>query len=107
MPLFRTHQYSRLKFTDLVSVDGVQFWDMLVPPTIEPQPDDTIHIVQAGERIDQIATAVYQDPALWWVLALANDLDILPTDLTVGMRLKVPAQRYVLGVLIPSSKGRR
>ena len=103
----RLNQNSRLRFADLVDVDGITFFDYLYPPRIEPQSDDIIRIVQAGDRIDSIAYEMYRDTALWWVIALANDLEILPTQLNVGMELRIPAPRYVRGQVIPSAAGRR
>lgn len=94
---------SRLQFGNLVTVDGFTFWDLLELPTIVPQPDDTSYQVQGTDRIDSLAYKFYGDPILWWVLALANDLELLPSDLQVGDVLRIPSQRYVLQVLFQKS----
>jgi len=31
-----------------------------------------------------------------WVIAVANDMEILPTDLNAGDTIRVPSPRYVL-----------
>lgn len=90
---------SRLHFSDLVTVDGYEFWDLAEAPNIEPQNDDIYYNVSGEERIDTIATKFYGDPTLWWVIALANDLEILPTDLGSVDTLRIPAPRYVAGEL--------
>jgi nucleoid-associated protein YgaU len=91
--------FSRLQFGTLLNIDGFEFWDLLQLPDIPPQPDDTFYTVLGTDRIDTLANKFYGNPILWWVLALANDLELLPTDLNVGSVLRVPSQRYVQKVL--------
>lgn len=95
---------SRLRFADLVTVDGFEFWNMLEPPTLLSQLDDLHYQVQMGDRIDLLSFKFYGDPILWWVIAVANDLEILPTDLNVGDTLLIPSPRYVLQVIFQASK---
>lgn len=90
---------SRLRFTESVQIDGVTFWDLLELPDILPQPDDTFYRVQGTDRIDLLAFGFYGDPVLWWVLAAANDMELLPTDLNEGDVLRIPSPRYVNQVL--------
>jgi len=88
-------RWSRLQFGNYVTVDGFEFWDLLELPEIPEQPDDTVYTVQGPDRIDSIATKFYGDPVLWWVIAVANDLEFLPTDLNIGDTLRIPAPRYI------------
>jgi nucleoid-associated protein YgaU len=94
---------SRLQFGNLITTDGFTFWDLLELPTIAPQPDDTLYQVRGNDRIDLLAYNFYGDPVLWWVIAAANDLELLPSDLNVGDTLRIPSQRYVLQVLFQKS----
>lgn len=94
---------SRLKFADLIVVDSVEFWDTLVLPDPAPRQDDTFHVVGQGDRIDLLADRYYQDAGLWWVIAWANDLDILPTDMKENMTLKIPSKTYVTGTLLKNA----
>lgn len=91
---------SRLKFADLLIVDDVEFWDTLVLPDTSSRPDDTIHVVSQRDRIDLLADRYYQDAGLWWVIAWANNLDILPTDMKENMRLRIPSKTYVVSTLL-------
>lgn len=91
---------SRLQFADLLIVDGVEFWDTLALPDAVPQPDDIQHVVASSDRIDLLAYRYYQDPGLWWVIAWANSLDILPTDMKENMQLRIPSNDYVVNELI-------
>lgn len=94
---------SRLNFGNLLSIDGYEFWDLLELPTIVPQVDDFFYQVKGSDRIDRLAFDTYGDPVLWWVIAAANDLEFLPTQLNEGMKLRIPSPRYVQQVLFQQS----
>ena len=91
---------SRLRYAPLVSVDDYEFWDLLVPPEIPVRSDEIQYTVQMADRIDLLANKFYGDPVLWWVLAVANDLDILPTDLKYGQVIRVPSKVFVYPELL-------
>lgn len=91
----RVDNYSRLGFADLLLQDGYEFWGPVFLTEIEPQSDDTSYTVRSGDRIDRLAFEFYGDPILWWVLAVANGLELLPSDLSEGQVLRVPSSRYV------------
>lgn len=97
---------SRLNFGNLLSLDGYEFWDLLEPPTIVPQVDDVFYQVKGSDRIDRLAFDFYGDPVLWWVLAVANDLEFLPTQLNEGLVLRIPSPRYVQQVLFLKTTSR-
>jgi hypothetical protein len=86
---------SRLQFVDLFDVDGYEFWDLSILPQIPPQVDDSRYQVTGPDRIDNLAQKFYGDPRLWWVIAVANNLEIIPTTLNVGMKLRIPSPTYV------------
>ena len=90
---------SRLRFADLLLVDGVEFWDTLVLPDAAPRQDDIQHVVSQSDRIDLLANRYYQDPAMWWVIAWANNLEILPTDMKEGMQLRIPSKSFATAEL--------
>lgn len=98
-------QNSRLRFAQLGQVDGIEFWDLLDLPDLPPQSDDVSYQVQLGDRIDVLANRFYGDPVLWWVIAQANDLEILPLGLDEGLVLRVPSPRYVLQHLFQAVTG--
>ena len=90
---------SRLRFKNLLTVRGVTFWEMDNLPTVPLQPSDFYIVVNITDRIDNLAFSYYGDPNLWWVIALANDLYLLPTDLQVGATIRIPSPTYVAGTL--------
>lgn len=92
-------QYSRLRFAHLVTDEGFEFFDVIDYPTLSVQPDDTFYRVRGSDRPDLLAYNFYGDPVLWWVIALANDLELISLELTEGQLLRIPAPRYVLSTL--------
>jgi nucleoid-associated protein YgaU len=87
---------SRLRFATLLRGESVEFWDLLDLPEIVIQSDDLQYTVTGAERIDNLAFKFYGNPELWWVLAAANDMELIPNDLYAGQLLRVPSPRYVL-----------
>ena len=88
-------QNSRLRFAEFLSVDGVEFFDVLNLPTIPVLPDDIVHVVSEGERLDLIAVKYYGDPVLWWVIAIVNDIEIPPFGVEPAARLRIPSPTFV------------
>lgn len=100
----RVQSHSRLRFADLQSDLDVEFWDLPVFKQIPEQVDDVYYQVQSTDRIDVLAYRFYGDPVLWWVIAVANGFEILPTDLKVGARIKIPSPRYVTQSLFQAAE---
>ena len=90
---------SRLAFSELLVVDDVEFWEIMDLPTYRPRTDDLTHSVVDGDRIDLLAQRYYQDPGLGWVILWANDIEIAPLELDIGLVLIVPSPQYVRGRL--------
>lgn len=101
---------SWLNFADLLDFEGTQgtsgiveetqtisFWDTPDFPRIVPQDDDffvTIDDKMLG-RLDLIAYDAYGDADMWWVLALANGYDLIPTDMVINEKMRVPSKSYI------------
>src|SRR5579863_539215 len=90
---------SRLRFADLLTDQGITFWDVLQLPTIPVQSDDIQYQVLGADTIDGLANKFYGDPVFWWVIASVNNMEILPTDLKEGSIIRVPSPRYVTSQL--------
>lgn len=88
---------SWLTIAPLLDSSGIVFWDTPDFPEIVPQDGDTYVDVDSGYagRLDLVAFDKYGDCDLWWVIALANGIDLIPTDVVIGMRLRIPEKRYV------------
>jgi hypothetical protein len=86
---------SRLLFSPLLLVDGVEFWDLNTLPVIPVRNDEIQYTVSFTDRIDLLAFKFYGDPVLWWVIAAANSMEILPTDLKPGETIRIPSQAFI------------
>ena len=86
---------SRLRFSRLLELDGVEHWELPEYPAIEPARDDKRYVVDRNDRIDRLADRFYGTPTLWWVIALANGMELLPNDLNTQETIVIPSQRRV------------
>lgn len=100
----KTDRQSRLRFLRLLSLDGVEHWDFDELPVVPTMSDDRIHRTTAADRIDLLANQYYGSPVLWWVIALANDLDLIPTSFREGLELRIPSPSYVATLLFQKAK---
>lgn len=98
--------HSRLRFADLVRAEDTVFWNTVDLPEIVIQGDDQQYTVQSNDRIDRLAHKFYGDSVLWWVIAAANDMELLPTALYSGQVLRIPSPRYVLQELFKTAQVR-
>lgn len=105
--MIRVQQGSRLRFGRVLTIDEVEFWDVLDIPEIPAQVDDLIHQVVGADRLDLLAYRYYSDPRLWWVIAVANDREEIPTELNVGEDIRIPSPRYVSQVLFKKASVQR
>ena len=94
---------SRLLFNSLLIVDGFTFWDLLDLPAFVSRPGDMKCTPTSNDRIDLIANSYYRDPNLWWVIAWANNMEILPTDLKVNVQIVIPDPNYILNNFLPTA----
>ena len=95
---------SRLRFSDFVKSDSIEFWDLSDIPEIPILQDESSYQVVSTDRIDSLAYRFYGDSNLWWVLASANNIDLLPSGLFSGQILRVPSRTYVMQTLLSSVK---
>ena len=102
----RLDKSSRLLLSDYLEIDGIEFFDILDLPNYIHQTNDLEHFVIEGDRLDLIAYKYYQDSALGWVIAWANDIEISPADLTYGTYLIVPDPTYIRNNLLKTNSER-
>ena len=95
----RISKRSRLRFKEFLNIYGVSFWELDELPRVPEDPNDFYYRVKNDDRIDLLATTFYGDPNLWWVIAGANNMNILPTDLQPGNLIRIPSPVYVSDVL--------
>lgn len=82
-------------------------WEWFGPPSYPdfPESDDDEWIdVTLTTRLDRVASDVYDDPTLWFVIALANNLELIPTDLYPGQKIRIPPKSTVKKILQKSRR---
>jgi nucleoid-associated protein YgaU len=90
---------SRLNNSTLILVDGVEFWQTPNLVTIPQSTGDLRYTVKQTDRIDSIANNFYGDPDMWWVIARANNIELIPTDLYEGRVLIIPSPNFIKSTL--------
>lgn len=97
---------SRLNFARLIVLQDVEHWEKSEYPKIEESNDDTIYQVQQEDRIDLLAERFYGNAELWWVIAIINDLNLLPSDLKPFSTIRIPTNRRINNIMRHANKKR-
>jgi len=90
-------QTSYLNFADLWEYNGENFFDTPDFASVPVSAEDLRVVVDRTYlgRLDLIAYDYYGDSELWWVIALANEIEELPSGMHIGMNLRVPIVKTV------------
>ena len=93
-------QHSRLNFASFVKSDGnILFFLNQQFPEIPESPQDLFITITPQTRIDMIAFQFYGDANLWWVIAVANNMKVLPFDLLIPNKIiRIPPQDIVFSL---------
>jgi|TARA_R100001460_G_scaffold20303_1_gene42107 hypothetical protein len=59
-------------------------------PSVNLSNEDFYIISRDQDRMDLLAQDFYGDPTLWWVIAMANDLDRDSVFPPLGFQLRIP-----------------
>ena len=94
-------QFSRVRMSEL---DNFAFFELPEYPNITPQADDILYQLGSNDDMYTLATKFYRDPSLWWVIALANGFELLPTDMLIGSSIRIPSPTFVLQRLFKSKR---
>ena len=71
--------------------DGKRVYLTTRYPIIKPSQDDVIIITNEVDYLDSLAYLYYQDPTLWWIIALANNLGKGKMSVPPGIQIRIPA----------------
>lgn len=70
--------------------DGKRVYGITYYPDIRPEASDTFIISSEGDYLDVLANRYYNDPTLWWVIALANNIGKGRMSVPGGLQLRIP-----------------
>ena len=63
----------------------------VIYPKIKPTDDDMYIISQESDRLDLLAYKYYGDNSLWWIIAVANNLNDGSLFIESGKQLRIPS----------------
>lgn len=101
------HVKSRLNFCVARILDGIEQWDLLILPPVPIQQDDQYYKIVDGDKLPVLANRFYGSPVLWWVIALANDIQLSIVDIYPGLVVRIPSARFVEQLLFRDVLQRR
>lgn len=78
---------------------SVLFFGMADLPTIEIKDSEIEYIVEKKDRIDTIAHKFYGNAALWWVIALRNEMGLPDEEIYEGARIVIPHPDYIFEII--------
>jgi len=107
MGKIRFRATSKQNFSRWLVIDDVEHWEMAELPIIEEGQDDILYQVQQEDRIDLLANRFYGNAELWWVIAVANNLALLPNDLKPFSTIRIPSNNRVYNKILKQAPKRR
>lgn len=83
---------SRYKFASNLTTSDTKrkYLGSVIYPRIKPSNDDTYIISEGGDRLDILALKYYNDQSLWWIIAIANNLNDASYSIQNGIQLRIP-----------------
>lgn len=70
---------------------GTKYLASRIYPKILPNDNDIYIISEQGDRLDLLANKYYQNPSMWWVIAVANNLNDANFSIEPGLQLRIPS----------------
>lgn len=70
---------------------GKGYLSSTIYPKIKPSDNDMYIISEAGDRLDLLANKYFKDPSLWWIIAVANNINDASFYVGEGLQLRIPS----------------
>ena len=68
-----------------------QYLESTIYPIIKASDTDLYIISEKGDRLDLLANKYYGDTSLWWIIAVANNINDASFYVTEGLQLRIPS----------------
>ncbi len=83
---------SRYKYaSNLTTTDTKRkYLGSVIYPRIKASNDDMYIVSEGGDRLDILASKYYNDQNLWWIIAIANNLNDASYSIEDGIQLRIP-----------------
>lgn len=73
-------------------------YDSVLLPNIDATDSDIVVMTVQGDRLDLLANEYYQDPSMWWVIALKNDMTEVDLSMKEGIVLRIPSRNEAIKI---------
>jgi hypothetical protein len=73
-------------------------YDSVLLPNVDATDSDIVVITIQGDRLDLLANEYYQDPSMWWVIALKNDMTEVDISMKEGIVLRIPSRNEAIQI---------
>jgi hypothetical protein len=78
--------------TNLTTTDTKRkYLGSVIYPKIKASNDDIYIISDSSDRLDVLALKYYNDQSLWWIIAIANNLNDASYSIEAGKQLRIPS----------------
>lgn len=83
---------SRYLYSKTISTNDTkrQYISSTIYPKIKPSDNDFYIISEASDRLDILASKYFGDKSLWWIIAVANNLNDASFFINPGTQLRIP-----------------
>ena len=84
---------SRYSYTNTIKdIDTKKnYMESTIYPKIRPSDNDYYIITEQGDRFDLLAFKYYGDVSMWWIIAVANNINDASFFVEPGIQLRIPA----------------
>jgi hypothetical protein len=78
--------------TNLTTTDTKRkYLGSVIYPKIKASDNDIYIISDSSDRLDVLALKYYNDQTLWWIIAIANNLNDASYSIEAGKQLRIPS----------------
>ncbi len=81
---------SKIKFSK-IKEKSVRIFPTTIYPKIARKSDDIYIMSRYGDRLDILAYKYYEDQSLWWIIAIANNLNNGSIAIEPGIQIRIPS----------------
>jgi hypothetical protein len=83
---------SRYTYTNILKTNETKkdYLESTIYPKIKPNDNDLYVISTQGDRLDLLANLYYGNRNLWWIIAVANNLNDASLSIEPGKQLRIP-----------------
>lgn len=79
------------KLSVLTDKNNTNYYETSIPEYSEKTNADVYVITEMGDRLDTLASQFYNDSMLWYLIADANNLNLI--NVKPGTRLRIPPKK--------------